>query len=341
MANPIIAAMIRPIARRHNAKKMIIDTPNGIQEGRFVTIGGIPQWITIRGRDRHNPVLLLVHGGPGSSYIPFNPWLLEWEKHFTIVQWDQRGAGKTFQKNGANGSGVITLDVLAKDGLELTKHLCRYLNQEKLVLMGSSVGSLIGLLMIRQQPDLFWAYVGTEQNTSDHHLATYQLAKEAAKINNDRKGISMLKAMGDSPAAWTQEQVLTIDKLAIKNSKNVPDMIYDLMLPALMYSPDYTMNDIKAAQKSMEFVGGQLFKELMSFDLSAVGYEFKVPFFIFQGEGDIITPATNAKAYFDQVKAPHKEFALIKNAGHLAEFANPDQFLKELLERVVPVISKR
>lgn len=340
MANPITAMLIRPIMRRRNARKMIIDTPNGIQEERFVTIGGIPQWITIRGQSRNNPVLLFVHGGPGSSYIPFNSWLLDWEEHFTIVQWDQRGTGKTFQKNGAEDSGVITLNQLASDGLELTEYLLRQLNQEKVILLGSSVGSLIGLLMVRQQPDLFWAYVGANQNTSDQDTTALQLATAAAQKNGDRKGEALLKAMGDNPSSWTWAQILTMNKVAIKNSKDVPDMIYDLMLPALMYSPDYTMNDIKAAQKSMEFIAAQLSKELMAFNLSTVGYEFKVPFFIFQGEGDIITPVAPAKAYFDQVKAPQKEFVLIKNAGHLAEFANPDQFLKELIQRVLPTIQK-
>jgi pimeloyl-ACP methyl ester carboxylesterase len=118
--------------------------------------------------------------------------------------------------------------------------------------------------------------------------------------------------------------------MAVRISKQVPDMVNDLMLPALLSAPDYSMRDILAVIKGMEFSSEQLFEELISFDYSAIGCEFKLPVFMIQGAGDILTPVSTARNYFDQIKAPCKKFVLIKNAGHLVEFANPDQFFKEL-----------
>ncbi len=337
MANPVLAMLIRPIMQRRNAKKLIITSTDGVNQEGYVTVGGIEQWVSIRGQDRSNPVLLLAHGGPGSPYTPFSSWLIEWEKHFTIVQWDQRGGGKTFGKNGATGSGNVTLERLAGDGIAVAEYALKELKQQKVILVASSRGSLIGSIMIRKQPELFWAYVGTEQNSPNDRATAYQLIKEVAQKANDKKSLALLETMGNDPARWTPAQAQSMDELGIKLSTTVPNMIYDLMLPALMFDPTYTMNDIKNVQKGMEFSTGQLFKELMSFDVDALGYDVKVPFFIFQGEEDIITPVVTAKKYFDQITAPKKEFVLIKHAGHLAAFCNPDQFLKELLSRVLPL----
>ena len=336
MASPFLAFAIRPFMQQRNARRLIITSADGIQERRYVTIGGIQQWVTIRGQERNNPVLLLIHGGPGSPYAPLSSWLLDWERHFTIVQWDQRGAGKTFQKNGVAGSGNLTLDRLADDGIELTEYLCTHLGKKKIIVIGSSTGTLVGLIMAHKRPNLFHAYVGTEQSSPDSRGLTYRLTTEASQKINDKKGLALLRAMGSDDVNWTRQQFEAMIKLAIRASKNVPDMVKDIMLPALLFSPDYTMRDIKDMQKGMEFSMDQLFNELMSFDIRSLGYDFRLPFFIFQGEGDIITPVAKAKEYFDHITAPHKEFVLIAHAGHLAEFCNPDQFLHELRARVRP-----
>jgi pimeloyl-ACP methyl ester carboxylesterase len=98
MANPFICMIKRPFKRNETTKKLVINTENGIYEKRFVEIGEIEQWITIRGQNKNNPAILFLHGGPDSTYTPFNSWLLDWEKYFTIIQWDQIGSGKTFKK---------------------------------------------------------------------------------------------------------------------------------------------------------------------------------------------------------------------------------------------------
>lgn len=89
--------------RRENAVAFTIRTPNGIDEGRFVRLGGVEQWIQIRGEDRTNPVVLVLHGGPATSYMGLIPLFRPWERSFTVVQWDRRGVGRTFGHNGGRG----------------------------------------------------------------------------------------------------------------------------------------------------------------------------------------------------------------------------------------------
>jgi pimeloyl-ACP methyl ester carboxylesterase len=332
--------ILRGRNRRANAKLLQIDSPNGVAESRFVAIGGIEQWVTIRGEDLRNPVLLFVHGGPASPYSVFNPLLRSWEKHFTLVQWDQRGAGKTFRKNGKASSGAITLDRLARDGIELTEFLRERLGHRKIILLGSSVGSLIAMIMAQSRPDLYHAYVGTDQNAPDPDFAWYRQALDALRDAGLHKGIRLLERMGPDPSRWLREDYDRLNPFLVKAIRNVPNMIMDLMLPSMLASPDHTIRDLIAIFQGMRFSLDHLFDELMAFDFSRIGNKFAVPFFVFQGDADIFTPIAPAKSFFDQVEAPLKSFAVIRNAGHLACFARPDRFLEELVEKVLPLAQK-
>jgi pimeloyl-ACP methyl ester carboxylesterase len=128
-----------------------------------------------------------------------------------------------------------------------------------------------------------------------------------------------------------------LNQWTIKANPTIPNMITDIMLPAMLTSPDHTLGDMMDIMKGMNFSTDQLFHELMTVDLRTLGMRFEVSFFIFQGDTDAITPTASARAYFDELEAPHKEFVLIKQAGHLAAFARPEQFLSELLQRVRPL----
>ncbi|AJY73550.1 alpha/beta fold hydrolase [Paenibacillus beijingensis] len=329
--------ILRKRNQRKNARILRMNKPNSIVESRFVRIGGIEQWITIRGEDRQNPVLLFIHGGPASPYSIFNPLLRSWEKHFTIIQWDQRGAGKTFRKYGRDDSGNITFERLAQDGIELTDFLCDYLGHQKIILIGSSAGSLIAMIMVKLRPDLFHAYVGTDQNAPDPQFLSYQLALDAFRDAGLIKGIRLIERMGPDRSNWNRKDFDQLNQFLVKSIRTVPNMIMDLMLPSMLSSPDHTMRDLIEIFKGMHFSLDHLFNELMAFDFSRFGLRFELPFFVLHGDSDIFTPTTAAKAFFDEIEAPLKEFVRIKNAGHLACFARPDQFLEELIRRVRPL----
>jgi pimeloyl-ACP methyl ester carboxylesterase len=331
MANPFLCMMLRPFMQKKNAKKLAAGN-NEINESRYISINGVEQWITIRGQKKSNPVILIVHGGPGSTYTPFNVLLLEWEKHFTIVQWDQIGSGKTYKKNGATPN--LCFERIAEDGIELARYLCDYLRHEKIILLGSSAGSLIGIKMIQKAPQLFCAYIGAEQNSPDTGVFYQTLIAYAQK--RDKKALQFLEKIGADKSAWTKADVNRVNRIAVRVDRNAPNMIFDLMLPAIMADSEYTMKDIQTMNRGMEYALENCYAEMVNFDFDGAGYQFKIPFFIFQGEHDVLTPVADARRYLEKIDAPHKEFVLIKNAGHLAEFANPSGFLHELVSRVLP-----
>ncbi|SHE89754.1 Pimeloyl-ACP methyl ester carboxylesterase [Seinonella peptonophila] len=338
MSNLITSVIFRKRNQRQNEKFLQISTPNGIDEEAFIQINEQDQWISIRGEDRNQPILFFVHGGPASSYSIFQPLLRSWEKYFTIVHWDQPGAGKTFGRNGIVDSERITFDRLVNDGIKVVEYLRERLGQQKMILIGSSVGSLIGILMASRRPDLFYAYVGTDQNSPDPNQIGYQLAKEAFIKSANQKGLQLLNRLGSNKKDWNQQDYDAFNKQLVKTIKDVPNMITDLILPSMLSSPKHTLRDIIDYFKGMNYSSAQLFEELMHFYDHHMIISFELPVFIFHGDTDIVTPTATAKEYFHTINAPHKEFVLIRQAGHLACFARPDQFLKELLSRVLPIV---
>lgn len=341
MTGGITSLVTRPAARRHNARRLAGHSPDGIYESRFVTIGGIEQWLTIRGADRRNPILFFLHGGPGSGHTMFNPLTLPWEQHFTLVQWDQRGSGKTRRRSGALRAGEWTLEQLERDAIEVAEFLRTHLGQDKLILLASSVGSTFGLAIARHRPDLLHAYVGTDQNTGPAADGlSYRLTLDRLREAGNIKGVKALEAIGPEPATWTKRQTDTLARWAIKADPAIPNMISDVILPALMSSPEHTLRDLYHLLKGMTESTSQWHDASAGFDPHTLGTDFAVPFFIFQGDSDVVTPTTAAKDYFDAITAPHKEFTLINNSGHLAMFTRPDQFISELIRRVRPIATQ-
>src|SRR3984893_952822 len=188
--------------RARNAQQYAISSPKGIDEGQFVKIGGIEQWITIRGWDHDNPVLLFLHGGPGDVT---NPWAFAlfapWEKLFTVVQWDQRGAGRTLRKTGSTVGPTITVDRMVHDGIELAEYLRKHLGKEKIIIVGHSFGSILGTRMARARPELFYAYVGTGQvaDATKNNSANYEALLKKAKATADQRAIDELSRVGPPP----------------------------------------------------------------------------------------------------------------------------------------------
>lgn len=149
-------------ARAVVADLMRITSPDGVQESYKVRIGGIEQWLYVRGQDRANPLLLFVHGGPASPAAP-SLWQFQrpLEEYFTVVQWDQRGAGRTFLDNDPDAvADSIRIQRYVDDAIEVAEHLRQRYGKRKLVLVGHSWGTVVGMHAALRRPDLFHAYVG-------------------------------------------------------------------------------------------------------------------------------------------------------------------------------------
>jgi pimeloyl-ACP methyl ester carboxylesterase len=325
--------------QRQVAKALEITTPNGIVEQRFVRIGGIDQWIQIRGEDRDNPVLLVLHGGPGWPNAVFTLPLRPWEQDFTVVQWDHRGAGKTLRRNGKAGSGEMTFDRRVADAVELIEFLRQHLGVDKVVVLAESMGTLTGLPLALGRPDLLHALVVTDLYVDmvANEARKYQLTLERLRAAGNRKGVAALERIEADPTRWDLAAWNTNMAWAFRTNVPTPNLDRRLLLPLALTSPIYTLRDLYTLFMGFQWSTAQMVQELKAYDARRLGTRFEVPFFLFQGETDIVTLTTFAEEYFQEVEAPTKALALIKDAGHFAAFTQPERFLAELRTRVRPL----
>lgn len=327
--------------QRQTAKALTIDTPNGIIEERFIQIGGIEQWIQIRGENRDNPVLLILHGGPGWPNATFTLPLRSWEKYFTIVQWDHRGAGKTLGRNGKTGSGEMTFERRVLDAIELTEFLRRHLHKDKVTLLAESMGTLTGVPLVKHRPDLFSAVVLTDLYVDmvRNEALKYQMTLDRVRAAGDKKGLTALEQIGADPTQWDVRAWTVNMAWAFKTNVPTPNLDRTLLFPLVLFSPIYRLRDIYILFVGFQNSTAQMFNQIMTYNARKLGTRFEIPFFVFQGETDVITLTTLAEEYFGEVDAPVKQITLIKNAGHFAPFTQPDQFLTQLLTWVRPLAS--
>jgi pimeloyl-ACP methyl ester carboxylesterase len=337
----VAAALLihRKLRQAKLAAGLRIDSAYGIMEERFIRIGGIDQWISIRGEDQNNPVLFLIHGGPGSSYSIFTPHLRTWEKHFTIVQWDQRGAGKTFAQVGSRGSGEISMKQLTRDAMEVAEYLRAHLHRTRIFLLASSIGSTFGLQLARIRPDMFYAYIGTDQNVGmvRGRDETFQQVLERLRAHGMTRGIRILERIGADPTLWTRRDFRTVAQWMMQSDPSGFRRTMKLLKEAVWYAPGWNLRDIRAFVKGMHFSLQQLLPEIVRYDAWAQGTRFELPVFVFHGERDMLTSTALARAYFADIEAPIKKMEMISNAGHFAAFLEPEQFLEKLLVYVRPL----
>jgi pimeloyl-ACP methyl ester carboxylesterase len=322
------------IRRARIAARLRIKSPRGIQEAGFVRIGGIDQWVQIRGEDRANPVLLVLHGGMAMSYMPQTEAFRPWEAHFTVVQWDRRGVGKTFGRNKARGSGEMTLERIAADGLELAGHLRQRLGKAKILLMGHSMGSQVGVTMAARGPEHFHAYLATEQivTMSQNEQVTYRMTLDRLKAQGLDKDARRLERLGPPPyptaMRWGVKQGMA-EKADAAYGAVLKEMGRRLMRA-------YSLNDVVNFFAANQFCASRLFKQWMAFDARALGDRFGLPVVVIQGEDDLMAPIGLVSAWLDGVQAPSKRLIPLK-AGHLSMFSAPDAFLRALISEVRPL----
>lgn len=301
----------------------------GVDEGLYVTLGGVEQWVTIRGWDRANPVLLFVHGGPGDvtnpwSYALFAPW----EKQFTVVQWDQRGAGRSLRKSGPPITATLTIDRLVRDGVELAELLKKRLGKDKIIVVAHSFGTIVALGMVRARPELFYAYVGTGQvgDERKNQAVAYDALVAKARALGNQQAIDELRGGrgGRVQHKWA-------------NAFEGADRFLLGTIGLALTTPGGSVQDMNDSADGQGLSADRLVPQTMSRGPKELGLEFAVPMFVFQGEEDFTTPTSLARAYVEAMKAPRKELVTIEAAGHFAVFMKPERFLQELVRRVRPL----
>jgi pimeloyl-ACP methyl ester carboxylesterase len=300
-----------------------------ISEEKFILINGIEQWVTIKG-ERSKPVILFIHGGPGSPISPYSDNLYkDWEKDFIIIQWDQRGTGKTFGLHAPEEltpdylkSNPLTLELMTNDGIELSEYLLKYLGKQKLILFGTSWGSALAVKIATKRPDLFYAYVGHSQIVNPAiDIEFYNKIYKIAEDKNDKEALEILNTIGNPPydrAKKVGQLFRILKKYEKANSIPAPESWF-VVSPAYDNEKDNQNRSDGDDYSFVNYTGdSKLGVQSMSATINLMrdNLDFKIPVYLIQGNEDILTPKEKTKAYFDKIKAPQKKYYLLPKTAH-------------------------
>ncbi len=309
-------------------------------------IGGSDQWLLLRSENTDNPVILFLHGGPGTSQLTANrrnTRLLE--KHFIVVNWDQRGAGKSYAAIAA--ADKMTIEQFVEDTRELTTWLMKRFGKERIVLAGHSWGSAIGALTVAKYPELYHAYVGIGQvaNMEEGEAASYQWTLEQAKKRGRRRAVRALEKIGPPPyqGDWRAKMIRERSYVGRFGGEVHGSSIgaTGLVLGGLLFSREYGLVDRICYFRGILGSIALLWPQLLKVDLFKSVPELKVPVFFMAGRHDHEVPAEIAARYFAALRAPAKELVWFENSAHMVNSEERDAFNKFLVENVRPLAVDR
>lgn len=299
-----------------------------VAEIQRIEIGGVKQFVIIRGKSTKNPVLLMLHGGPGSPQAHMNlKYNKELENHFIVVNWDQRGAGGSYSKGLPKES--ININRMVEDTRELSNYLINRFQKEKIFILGHSWGSYLGMRTIYKYPELYQAYIGIGQ-VSDQRKSeelSYQFVLNKAKETKNKKAIRELERIGypenglykDGEKSMMKERnwVIHYGGAAWKRSKK--DLISIYVMPLIKFR-EYTIIDKINYLRGMGISQTMLWDSIMNQQLVDLVKKVDVPVYMLQGRHDYQTCFDLAKIYFDSLQAPKKEFFEFSNSAHMLPY---------------------
>lgn len=315
--------------------------PNSIAVMEKVHLGGLEQWMVIRGHDRSNPLLVFLAGGPGSAdWSTARKYFPQLEEHFTLVHWAPRGAIKSYNLGAPTES--ITLANIMSDLHELVLKVTARFGQKKVFVAGQSVGSMYSVLFAQQHPELVHAHIGINQvvHRAEEERIGYEFTLEQARTKGKAKFVADLERIGAPSGGMyakigdtlLQRRYLSTMGLVSYEPSRIMDWQKTLLFGAeLSFREKLTV--LKAIGKSMEV----LWPELSRHDYFTQIPELKVPVFLVLGQHDHIVNTPLSLRWLEELRAPQKEAFVFEKSGHIACFEEPERFTRLMIEKVRPV----
>jgi pimeloyl-ACP methyl ester carboxylesterase len=323
-----------------------IVAPDGVERSEVIEINQIRQFVSIRGQDRRNPVLLFIHGGPGFPTTPMAWWATRpLEEYFTVVHWDQRGSGKTHLLNDPD---VVAPTMRPEKFVDDTEELVRWLRKEfgkqKVFVLGTSWGSIVGLEFATRRPEWLHAYIGMGQaaNTPESERRGYAYALAAARKAGNEQAVKDLESIG--PYAAPGKPVPLKD---IALERKLSDYFGGVMAYrtgqidgiAARLSPDYSDAEAARVYEGNGYSQDFLFSDLMHLDLSKIT-RLECPLLVLAGRHDRTVNSTVAHDWFETVKAPEKHFLWFERSAHEIMSEEPGKLLVSLLKYARPIAER-
>ena len=303
-----------------------------------IELNGHKQRIIIRGKNKSNPILLHLHGGPGG---PDRPLLKTntLEDIFTVCYWDQRGAGASYSSD--LNAEDMTQDQIIKDGLSLVEHLIKEYRKQKVFLEAHSWGTLLGIQMIHKKPELFHSYFGIAQNANSiaSEQVSYDFVYTSAKKAKDDKSLKILDEIGKPPYKTDEKWVRNLKterKLLKKYQYTNPKTVintFNIYKNFILYKEYSIFEKLKALEGS-SFSLKHLWPEAKKTNLNINFTNFKVPIYLFHGKYDMTTVTSVTEEYFEKIKAPKKMFYTFENSAHWPHLSEYDKY-KSIVKSIV------
>lgn len=301
-----------------------------------IRLGGAEQWILIRGRDADKPLLLKLHGGPGQAEIATAPLNALLEKDFVVVEWDQRGSGKSAAS--IDPRAAMTMDQLVSDTVELTQALLLRFRRKSLILVGHSWGSAIGLQAIQRRPDLYRAFVSTGQmaNFTQAMREGHRLLLEDARQRGKTDLVAELQAIGPPPYigpdadSRRERYVQRLEESGhLWHSAETFDRV-----GWMLSSPEYAWPEKLAYPRAARSSFDLLLPDLLKLDMTTLVPRVAVPVYFALGRHDYMAPPAVSARYFAALGAPRKEWIWFEHSAHFPHWEEPERFHALLTRRV-------
>jgi pimeloyl-ACP methyl ester carboxylesterase len=312
--------------------------PGSLAEIGYRRLGGLDQWVMIRGENFANPPLVHLHGGPGFSEMRlFRHFNADLERSFTVVYWDQRGAGKSFGGNIPRSS--MTVEQFIADLDQLVDAVRARVEKNAVAIFGHSWGSVLGVLYATRFPQKVAAYVGSGQigNWSAAEASSYAFALTEAQRLGNRKALKKLRAIGPPPypaasvfkeRTWLQRLEGQLRTKALWNFARIA-----------LGGTESSIFDLPNQLRGFRFSMNAMWAEVSRLNLLQLAPALQMPVFFFLGRRDHWVPPETSVAYFDALIAPSKKLVWFEESGHEPFMDEPGKFNRLMMEIVRPAIT--